>query len=107
MITFWPDVRDTRWPASMARLVAYALWWMFMTRVCVVYVTVIATLITLSHQFKNLQSYFYSLEGIFEEDLSQEQKEEKYEEGFKLGVKMHSETLWWVHRFVCDRWQSY
>ncbi|CAH2071851.1 unnamed protein product, partial [Iphiclides podalirius] len=58
------------------------------------YVTVISLTICLSHQYKNLQSYFYKLEAIFsEKNLNQDEKEEKYEKALKFGIKMHSESL--------------
>ncbi|CAG5052728.1 unnamed protein product [Parnassius apollo] len=53
--------------------------------------------ICLSYQYKNLQSYFYNLENIFDEnELSQFEKEEKYERSVKIGIKLHSETNWCV-----------
>lgn len=55
-------------------------------------------MLTICYQFKNLQVYFYNLEDIFSDGrLSQDEKEVKYEEAFKVGIQMHSLTLWWVN----------
>ncbi|XP_053603453.1 uncharacterized protein LOC128671190 isoform X2 [Plodia interpunctella] len=71
------------------------MWWIFMFRVSGVYVMLISTLVCLGHQYKNLQSYFYNLNNIFEiAELTLRQKEEKYENGLKLGINMHARTLW-------------
>ncbi|XP_013187358.1 uncharacterized protein LOC106132478 [Amyelois transitella] len=95
VITAWPDVNDVSYPADYFRVFAYILWWIFMIRVSGVYVMLISTLVCLGYQYKNLQSYFYSLDGIFEKDhLTSEQKEETYENGLKLGINMHARTLW-------------
>ncbi|KAL0832466.1 hypothetical protein ABMA28_000693 [Loxostege sticticalis] len=93
VITFWPDVTEISYAASITRVATYFIWCVFMTRVCAVYCLVIPTTVCLSHQFKNLQSYFYSLVDIFDEDLEQTELEKKYEEAFKVGIKMHSKTL--------------
>nr|WCC57400.1 odorant receptor 1.1 [Papilio glaucus] len=95
VITAWPDVEDRSSYANVARVISYILWWMFMIRVSAIYVLVISLTICLSHQYKNLQSYFYHLAEIFDErDLSQQEKEIKYEESLKVGIKLHSDTLW-------------
>nr|WCC57336.1 odorant receptor 1 [Papilio dardanus] len=95
VITAWPDVEDRSSYANIARIISYFLWWIFMTRMSAIYVLVICLTICLSHQYKNLQSYFYHLVEIFDDqDLSQEEKEQKYEESVKIGIKLHSDTLW-------------
>nr|WPO56512.1 odorant receptor [Leucinodes orbonalis] len=94
VITSWPDVEDRSLLAGLARVFFYFLWWLFMVRVCAMYLEVISTIVVLSHQFKNLQKYFISLNLIFDQDLDQNGKELKYLESFKLGIKMHSKTLW-------------
>lgn len=101
VVTFWPDIDDKTTLANVARITIYLVWWIFMLRMCVSYVLVISVTICLSHQFKNLQSYFHKLNDIFKENLSQEQMESKYEEAFKIGVKLHSHTLWW------ENWRFY
>lgn len=93
MIPAWPDVEDKSSAANAARVVAYIIWWVFMSRIFASYAMVISIMVALEHQFKNLREYFRSLHGIFEEDLSQAEKEEKYEDGFKVGIKLHSDTL--------------
>ncbi|XP_013138752.1 PREDICTED: uncharacterized protein LOC106103520 [Papilio polytes] len=95
VITAWPDVDDRSSYANIARIISYLLWWLFMTRMSAIYVLVICLTTCLSHQYKNLQSYFYHLVEIFDEkDLSQEEKEKKYEDSVKIGIKLHSDTLW-------------
>lgn len=59
-------------------------------------ILVITLLIAINHQYKNLQSYFYSLNGIFENsDLDHIKKEELYVESVKVGIRLHAETMWW------------
>nr|WEG72119.1 odorant-receptor-25 [Grapholita molesta] len=94
MITFWPEVHDQTLPASICRVGIYIVWWLWMIRVIMAYVLVIAITISLSHQYRNLQLYFKSIANIFEERLSQREKEEKYERALKLGISLHSTTIW-------------
>ncbi|XP_045534801.1 uncharacterized protein LOC106716196 [Papilio machaon] len=95
VITAWPDVEDRSSFANIARVTNYVLWWIFMMRLSAIYVLVICLTTCLSHQYKNLQSYFYHLVDIFDEhDLSQQEKEKKYEDSVKIGIKLHSDTLW-------------
>ncbi|XP_013164433.1 PREDICTED: uncharacterized protein LOC106115549 [Papilio xuthus] len=95
VITAWPDVEDRSIYANIARVISYILWWIFMTRMSAIYVLVICLTSCLSHQYKNLRSYFYDLVEIFDEhDLSQEEKEKKYEDSVMIGIKLHSDTLW-------------
>ncbi|XP_053603357.1 uncharacterized protein LOC128671148 [Plodia interpunctella] len=94
VVVAWPEVHDQSPLAGAVRVLFYLVFWSMMLALCGVYTIVIATTICLNHQYKNLQSYFCNLAGIFEENISQYQKERKYVEGFKLGVTMHSKTLW-------------
>ncbi|XP_026322501.1 uncharacterized protein LOC113232089 [Hyposmocoma kahamanoa] len=93
VITAWPDVEDRSFGAGLVRIVIYIIWWYFVVRLICVFSVIIPVTILLSHQFKNLTSYFYSLSEIFHGDESQAEKERKYEEAFKLGIKWHSDTL--------------
>ncbi|KAJ8733564.1 hypothetical protein PYW08_001862 [Mythimna loreyi] len=94
LITAYPDVEDKSNLANLVRALCFIIWWIFLTRMFAVYMLVISLTSCLSHQYKNLQSYFESLNDIFErEDLSQTEKEEQYETGFKIGIKLHSDTL--------------
>ncbi|XP_026738341.1 uncharacterized protein LOC113501409 [Trichoplusia ni] len=94
LVTAYPDVEDRSELASTVRILTYIVWWIFFSRIIGVYILVIPLATCLSYQFKNLQSYFLSLADIFErEDLSQSLKEEQYEERFKIGIRMHLETL--------------
>ncbi|KAJ8727301.1 hypothetical protein PYW07_001420 [Mythimna separata] len=94
LVTAYPDVEDRSGFANVVRALCFIIWWIFLTRMFAVYMLVISLTTCLSHQYKNLQSYFMSLSDIFErEDCSQAEKEELYEIGFKVGIKLHSETL--------------
>nr|QNS36215.1 olfactory receptor 19 [Mythimna separata] len=91
----WPDVRDTSTAAGVMRVFFYLWWFPLSIRVMYAYVVMITTMVAICYQFKNLQIYFYQLDDIFEDrTLSQEEKEVKYEQAFKLGIQMHSLTLW-------------
>uniref|UniRef100_A0A0K8TU59 Odorant receptor n=1 Tax=Epiphyas postvittana TaxID=65032 RepID=A0A0K8TU59_EPIPO len=94
VIPIWPDVEDRRFIASVARVIYYIIWWIFVTRVISIYFIVLSITICLGHQFTNLHKYFLDLSDIFEEVGSQEDKERRYEDAVKVGVKMHSITLW-------------
>ncbi|KAM3956772.1 uncharacterized protein ACR2FA_009272 [Aphomia sociella] len=95
VITLWPDVNDTRQISELFRVAMYLVWWAFMIRIFATFILVISLNICISHQYENLCEYFYNLEAIFEDyKLSPNQMEEKYEEGFKTGIKLHAETLW-------------
>uniref|UniRef100_A0A2A4J9Y6 Odorant receptor n=1 Tax=Heliothis virescens TaxID=7102 RepID=A0A2A4J9Y6_HELVI len=90
----YPDVKDKSALADLVRALSYIVWWILVTRVFAVFILVITLTTCLGYQFKNLQSYFSSLADIFErKDLSQTEKENKYEEGLKIGIKLHSESL--------------
>uniref|UniRef100_A0A2A4J6Z3 Odorant receptor n=1 Tax=Heliothis virescens TaxID=7102 RepID=A0A2A4J6Z3_HELVI len=94
IVTAYPDVDDRSELANIARAFFFIIWWIFLTRFFAVYLLVIPLTTGLSYQFKNLQSYFSSLADIFDSnELSQTDKEEKYETGFKVGVKLHADTL--------------
>lgn len=56
----------------------------------------------MGYQYTNLQSYFMSLNDIFEGNASQKVKEESYEKGVKVGIQMHSETLRYGSSFCCQ-----
>ncbi|XP_063377593.1 uncharacterized protein LOC134664779 [Cydia fagiglandana] len=94
MITAWPDVHDRSPLAGVGRVVVYVLCWLWMARVTTAYLLVLVVTISLSHQYMNLQMYFKSLAGVFEERISQSEKEEKYERALKLGIRLHATTIW-------------
>uniref|UniRef100_A0AAU6NDI6 Odorant receptor n=1 Tax=Mythimna loreyi TaxID=667449 RepID=A0AAU6NDI6_9NEOP len=94
VITGWPNLQDTSVLSNIGRTVFYVFWWVYLTRVFSVYTLVICLTIAVSHQFKNMNSYFRSLNSIFEdENLTQREKEQEYERAIKVGIAMHSETL--------------
>ncbi|XP_026331709.1 uncharacterized protein LOC113239057 [Hyposmocoma kahamanoa] len=93
VITAWPDVEDRSFFAGCVRIITYILWWIFVVRMMCAFWVIIPVTILLSHQFKNLKSYFCSLPEIFEDGDSQAEKEKKYIEAFKLGIKWHADTL--------------
>ncbi|XP_060801753.1 uncharacterized protein LOC106132479 [Amyelois transitella] len=101
VVAAWPEVQDKSPLADVFRGFFYVVFLMFMQLLCGVYTTVITMTICLSHQYKNLQSYFHNLRRIFDENVSQRQKEAKYLDGFKLGVTLHAKTLW-----CRQEWQS-
>ncbi|XP_045765284.1 uncharacterized protein LOC123867332 [Maniola jurtina] len=98
VVTAWPDVTDKSIAAGIGRFFGYFMWWVCMTRVSAVFILIIITTGCLAYQFNNLQSYFYSLNDIFDEqsirETGQENAEQKYEEALKVGIQLHSETLW-------------
>nr|AST36287.1 putative odorant receptor OR66 [Hedya nubiferana] len=79
---------------GVARLLYYIIWWIFIVRVISTYLIILTITICLAHQFANLCKYFKSLNSIFEGTGSQADKEKRYEDAFKVGIKMHSITLW-------------
>nr|WPO56507.1 odorant receptor [Leucinodes orbonalis] len=93
VITVWPDVNDTRTVAYIGRIVIYILWWLVIMNVTASYNAVLTLMLTLEYQFKYLGTYFRNLELIFEEDMCQKEKEMKYLERVKLGIKLHSVIL--------------
>ncbi|XP_069358159.1 uncharacterized protein [Maniola hyperantus] len=98
VVTAWPDVTDKCISASIGRVIGYFMWWVCMTRVAAVLILIIITTGCLAYQFKNLQSYFYSLNNIFAKqsisETDQENAEQKYEEALKVGIQLHIDTLW-------------
>ncbi|XP_045494133.1 uncharacterized protein LOC123693188 [Colias croceus] len=93
VITAFPDVEEDNVAGNIWRVVFYVFWWFFMVRVMALFVVVITSIIYLSYQYTNLQSYFYSLTTIFDEDISQSEKEMKYEQALKTGIQLHIDTL--------------
>ncbi|CAK1598429.1 unnamed protein product [Parnassius mnemosyne] len=94
VITAWPELNNTSMAANIVRALSFVIWLVLVCRTCAAFVIAISTTICLSHQYKQLQSYFYSIEENFStEHLDQVEKERKYEESLKHGIKMHSETL--------------
>nr|AXF48800.1 odorant receptors OR58.2 [Lobesia botrana] len=94
VIPTWPDTEDRRTIAGIARLLYYLVWWILMVRTVSVYLIILTLTICLAHQFTILCKYFESLNNIFEGTGSQAEKERRYEEAFKVGIQMHSTTLW-------------
>ncbi|XP_075971224.1 uncharacterized protein LOC142973435 [Anticarsia gemmatalis] len=94
IITVVPDVNDNSLSSNIIRAIYYVLWWVYITRIFSVYALVICLTTAVSFQFMNLNSYFKSLDGIFEEEhLMRKEKEAKYEAALKIGIKLHDETL--------------
>nr|ALM26249.1 odorant receptor 66 [Athetis dissimilis] len=80
--------------SNIGRAIFYIFWWVYLSRIFAVYTLVISLTIAIGHQFKNLNSYYRSLDKIFEDDnLTQREKELQYEKAFKVGIKIHAETL--------------
>ncbi|XP_063619197.1 uncharacterized protein LOC134792014 [Cydia splendana] len=94
MITVWPEVHDQSLLAGVGRIGVYVLWWLWMIRVTTAYLLVLVVTISLSHQYMNLQMYFKSIAGVFEERISQREKEQKFERALKLGIRLHATTIW-------------
>ncbi|XP_026738354.1 uncharacterized protein LOC113501425 [Trichoplusia ni] len=95
VIPAWPSLSDTSLLSLVIRIIFYIFWLMYDVRVMAMFTLLLSMLVMIFYQFKNLQCYFYSLDKIFlEENLSQREKELKYENAFKLGIYMHAETLW-------------
>ncbi|XP_052740747.1 uncharacterized protein LOC112050982 [Bicyclus anynana] len=96
VITAWPDVKDESNLAHISRIACYLIWWVCMTRICAAFYLIIIITGCLCFQYTNLQSYFYSLNDIFEQagETDRENAEHKYEEAFKVGIQLHAETLW-------------
>ncbi|XP_045532743.1 uncharacterized protein LOC123720246 [Pieris brassicae] len=101
VITAWPGVTERGFWPDVFRIIAYFGLWMFMLKVYAVHVFVFSIAVILSHQYTNLQSYFYSLDDIFKKTCSVEEKIKEYEKSLKLGLWMHAETLWCVEE--CQR----
>nr|CUQ99419.1 Olfactory receptor 65 [Manduca sexta] len=94
VIPVWPIIADNSVIANVARVLYHIVWIIFMAKVACVYIIVISLSTCISHQYKNLQKYFESLNEIFlDENLKQDEKKAKYEEKFKIGVKAHAQTL--------------
>ncbi|CAG4919770.1 unnamed protein product [Colias eurytheme] len=93
VVTAFPDVEDDNVAGNIWRVVFYIFWWFFMVRVMALFLVVITSIIYLGYQYTNLQSYFYSLTTIFDEDISQSEKEMKYEQALKTGIQLHINTL--------------
>ncbi|XP_049870286.1 uncharacterized protein LOC126369765 [Pectinophora gossypiella] len=94
VITVWPDVNEQGLLPDFVRIINYIVWWIFLFRITTVYAFVIPVTVCLSHQYKNLCSYFYHLNDIFKEELTQEEKEKKFLEGVVVGINLHANTLW-------------
>nr|QZH55120.1 odorant receptor 24 [Achelura yunnanensis] len=93
IITAWPKVEDRSYSASVGRVCVYIAWFNVFLPVCGAVPMIISLTITTSHQYIQLQSYFNNLSSIFKEVSEQKEKEIKYEEGLKLGIKQHVKLL--------------
>nr|AII01077.1 odorant receptor [Dendrolimus houi] len=105
VITMWPVIHDRSKLAEMARVVFYLFWWISFYRDSAFYLLILSMLIGLSHQYMNLQSYFYNLQRIFDDSkMSQKEKEDKYVESFKYGIKLHTSTIWCTNQcqLICS-----
>nr|AIG51870.1 odorant receptor [Helicoverpa armigera] len=96
IVPAWPDVHDNSSLAGAMRVFFYFCWLNpIATRVLTTFSLLLTEMVAVCYQFRNLQSYFYSLDDIFSDDtLSQKEKEIKYEDRFKIGIRMHIMTLW-------------
>lgn len=96
MVTAWPDVTDKSSLANLVRVLIYLYWWIYVLRITAVSVLTIMTSIALSHQYRNIQSYFHSLNDLFKDadEYSYKDSELKYLKAVKVGIKQHSITLW-------------
>ncbi|CAH2105206.1 unnamed protein product [Euphydryas editha] len=97
VITAWPDIEDNSLIANLIRVLNYLVWWALMARVSAASTLTIITSVAISHQYRNLQKYFHSLNDLFETDDVQtkhEEVESKYVEALKVGIKLHSDTMW-------------
>nr|WEG72117.1 odorant-receptor-23 [Grapholita molesta] len=94
VIPVWPNVEERSPAAGAIRVVVYIIWWILVIRSISVYFVVLTSTIALTHQFKSLCKYFENLNDIFEGSGTQAEKERRYEDAFKVGIKMHSITLW-------------
>ncbi|XP_075971954.1 uncharacterized protein LOC142973815 [Anticarsia gemmatalis] len=102
-VTAWPDVTEASSVGFAIRLTYYIVTWLYSLRGQGTYGLIIILLVIPTYQFRDVQNYFYSLENIFKEDDSQEEKERKYEEGFRRGIYMHVLSLWCLRQcqYVC------
>nr|WAL35744.1 olfactory receptor [Athetis dissimilis] len=96
-ISAWPDIEDRSPLAGATRVVVYFLWFLHVLRNMGVFLIIHSALLCISQQYSNLQAYFEDLNKIFDEDLSQQEKEVKFEKEFKKGIKQHALTLWCVN----------
>ncbi|XP_052740746.1 uncharacterized protein LOC112050978 [Bicyclus anynana] len=96
VVTAWPDVQDKSAVANVGRIVCYLLWWLATARAMAALLFVVIMSGCLGYQYRNLQSYFNSLNDIFDVDQAGETEmaEEKYEDALKVGIQMHAETMW-------------
>nr|QRF70984.1 odorant receptor [Semiothisa cinerearia] len=100
LITAWPLVDDPSAAAHAARVFNNIMFWVFVSRVIASYMLVISLVTSISHQYMNLQSYFHSIEAVFEdENTDQCIKEVEYEKSFKLGIELHTRTIECVDQF--------
>nr|QMS80318.1 odorant receptor [Histia rhodope] len=93
VITFWPKTSDLSTAATIGRFVAYIMWWIWVARVSGILTTAIILTICSSHLFNHLQTYFKKMSTIFEENLTIDQKQQKYEASMKVAFKMHHDIL--------------
>nr|QZH55116.1 odorant receptor 20 [Achelura yunnanensis] len=100
IITVWPDIEDRSPVADAMRILVCIVWAMLVTQNIASVTMIICMMIYTSHQFKQLQSYFCGLVNIFAEDLSQLEKENKYEAALKIGFKRHSEIISYTRKLV-------
>ncbi|XP_063530103.1 uncharacterized protein LOC134741301 [Cydia strobilella] len=96
MVPAWPDLNDHSLAASIARIAHYCVCYIFLMRIGCIYFVIAAIAIALQFQYGILCNYFHSLNSIFDEEGSHEEKEQKYEDAFVFGIKMHSLTLWCI-----------
>lgn len=94
LITCWPSLEDRSIIAGCFRVFYYILWFIMMTKILGFFLIVFTQAVNLRYQFKQLHFYFLELVKIFDENIPHKDKESKFEEMFKFGLKLHAETLW-------------
>ncbi|XP_059052929.1 uncharacterized protein LOC131847382 [Achroia grisella] len=92
-LSAWPDLEDRSTIANVGRIANYIFLFMLLDKASGIYVTVVLFLVCLSHQYTNLNIYFRNLSKIFDENISQIEKERKYEKALIIGIDLHVQTM--------------
>ncbi|XP_047996382.1 uncharacterized protein LOC125234216 [Leguminivora glycinivorella] len=93
VIPIWPDLEDRSFFAGFARILIYIVWLLMVAHVMAIYSLIICISICLGYQYANLCKYFLDLNTVFDGEGSIEERERRYEEGVKVGIKMHNIIL--------------
>nr|AXY83414.1 putative odorant receptor 48 [Conopomorpha sinensis] len=89
----WPNPTDHSSVATVANFIIYIFWALFLTRYIACNLVTMTVTICTSYQFRQLSSYFLSLNEVFQEDTPQVIKEYKYERKYVEGIRMHQRLL--------------